>query len=100
MRKRAAVESTQQPSLFQSGRLEEQAELASKPAPERPYQAPLLLLGTSAFTATGWQGNFYHVSTAHGAGTSVKQPPEHLAHYALNATASAVILLAQETGEY
>jgi hypothetical protein len=40
------------------------------------------------------------LSSSHGAGTVVKQPPAHLAQYALNATASAIILLAQETGEY
>jgi uncharacterized protein YecE (DUF72 family) len=26
---------------------------------ERPYSDPLLLLGTSAFTASGWEGSFY-----------------------------------------
>jgi len=40
------------------------------------------------------------LSTAHGAGAAVKQPARHLAHYALNATASAIVLIAQETGEY
>jgi hypothetical protein len=40
------------------------------------------------------------LSSSHGAGTIIKQPPRHLAQYALNATASAVLLLAQETGEY
>jgi hypothetical protein len=40
------------------------------------------------------------LSTAHGAGTAVKQPAPHLALYALNATASAILLIAQETGEY
>jgi hypothetical protein len=40
------------------------------------------------------------LSSAHGAGASVKQPARHLAQYALNATASAIILIAHETGEY
>jgi hypothetical protein len=40
------------------------------------------------------------LSTAHGAGTAVKQPAPHLGQYALNATASAILLIAQETGEY
>jgi len=40
------------------------------------------------------------LSSAHGAGTRSKQPPRHLAQYALNVTASAILLLAQETGEY
>jgi hypothetical protein len=38
------------------------------------------------------------LSTAHGAGTIVKDPAPHFAQYALNATASAILLLAQETG--
>ena len=40
------------------------------------------------------------MSSAHGAGTAVKEPAAHLAQYALNATASAIILVARETGEY
>jgi hypothetical protein len=39
------------------------------------------------------------MSSAHGAGTTVKQPPRHLAQYALNATASAILLVAHEAGE-
>ncbi len=38
------------------------------------------------------------MSTAHGAGVTVKQPPPHMAQYALNMTASAIVMLAQETG--
>ena len=40
------------------------------------------------------------LSSAHGAGMTVKQPAPHLAQYAINATASAILLIAQETGEY
>jgi hypothetical protein len=40
------------------------------------------------------------MSSAHGAGTASKQPSSQLAQYALNATASAIILIARETGEY
>src|ERR1035437_9522414 len=40
------------------------------------------------------------LSSAHGTGTTVKQPARHIAQYALNATASAILLIAQETGEY
>ncbi|MDR3718735.1 MAG: hypothetical protein P4K98_08025 [Bryobacteraceae bacterium] len=40
------------------------------------------------------------LGSAHGAGTTVKQPPLHVAQYALNATASAILLIAQETGEF
>jgi hypothetical protein len=39
------------------------------------------------------------LSSAHGAGTVAKQPTPHLAQYALNATASAILLIAAETGE-
>jgi len=38
------------------------------------------------------------LSSAHGAGTIAKQPSQHIAQYALNATASAIVLLVQETG--
>src|ERR1700747_3655178 len=35
------------------------AELSREPKIERPYSLPGTLLGTSAFTANGWQGSFY-----------------------------------------
>jgi uncharacterized protein YecE (DUF72 family) len=35
------------------------AELALEPKVERLYSLPGILLGTSAFTANGWQGSFY-----------------------------------------
>jgi hypothetical protein len=38
------------------------------------------------------------LSTAHGAGTTVRQTPRHLVQYALNMTASAMLMLTQETG--
>ncbi len=38
------------------------------------------------------------ISTAHGAGTQVKNPPRHLARYAVNAAAAAILLLVDETG--
>ena len=40
-------------------KLEEAAELAGELKIERPYSLPGILLGTSAFTANGWQGSFY-----------------------------------------
>ncbi len=40
-------------------KLEEEGRLASSPTVERPYSLPEILLGTSAFTADGWQGSFY-----------------------------------------
>lgn len=38
------------------------------------------------------------LSSAHGAGTIAKQPSRQVAQYALNTTASAIVLLVQETG--
>jgi uncharacterized protein YecE (DUF72 family) len=40
-------------------KLEESTELAPEPKVERPYSLPRILLGTSAFTASGWEGSFY-----------------------------------------
>jgi uncharacterized protein YecE (DUF72 family) len=54
--KRPRFKSTQQSSLFE---LEKVAEPASPPNIERPYSLPGILLGTSSFTATGWEGSFY-----------------------------------------
>jgi uncharacterized protein YecE (DUF72 family) len=45
-----------QPTLFE---LEKAPELTSQQKIERPYSLPGILLGTSAFTANGWQGSFY-----------------------------------------
>jgi hypothetical protein len=39
------------------------------------------------------------LSNAHGAGTMTRDLPKHIAQYALNATAAAVLLLVQEAGE-
>jgi hypothetical protein len=38
------------------------------------------------------------LSTAHGAGTTMKQPSRHIAQYVLNLSASAMLMLSQETG--
>jgi uncharacterized protein YecE (DUF72 family) len=40
-------------------KLEEAPKLAGELKIERPYSLPGILLGTSAFTADGWQGSFY-----------------------------------------
>ncbi len=40
------------------------------------------------------------LSSSHGAGSVVRSPAPHLAQYALNATASAILLIARETNEY
>ena len=57
--KRPKVEPIRQPTLFQMEKLEGAAELAGELKIERPYSLPGILLGTSAFTANGWQGSFY-----------------------------------------
>jgi uncharacterized protein YecE (DUF72 family) len=56
---RPKVEPIHQPTLFQMEKLEGAAELAAKPKSGRPYSPPGVLLGTSAFTASGWDGSFY-----------------------------------------
>jgi uncharacterized protein YecE (DUF72 family) len=56
---RPKVELIRQPNLFDMEKLEKTAELSSQPKIERPYSLPGILLGTSAFTADGWQGSFY-----------------------------------------
>jgi uncharacterized protein YecE (DUF72 family) len=48
-----------QPTLFEIEKLEQAAELAAEPKIERQYSLPGILLGTSAFTANGWEGSFY-----------------------------------------
>jgi hypothetical protein len=53
------VEPIRNPTLFDMGKLEEAPKLASELNIERPYSLPGILLGTSAFTANGWQGSFY-----------------------------------------
>jgi len=40
-------------------KLEETTELAGEQKIDRPYSLPGILLGTSAFTAAGWEGSFY-----------------------------------------
>lgn len=47
------------PTLFQMEELEEAAKLANTLNVERPFSLPGILLGTSAFTAAGWEGSFY-----------------------------------------
>ncbi len=53
------VEPLRNPTLFEMEKLDKAAELTSQPKIERPYSLPGILLGTSAFTADGWQGSFY-----------------------------------------
>jgi hypothetical protein len=53
------VEPIRNPTLFDMEKLGEAEKLESNPAVERPYSLPGILLGTSAFTAAGWEGSFY-----------------------------------------
>jgi hypothetical protein len=39
------------------------------------------------------------LSSSHGAGTKPKAVPQHLANFALNATATAILLVVEELGE-
>jgi uncharacterized protein YecE (DUF72 family) len=52
---------------------EDPGRIANSPQVERPYYEPVLLLGTSAFTAAGWEGSFYPVGM---------KPHDFLAYYA------------------
>jgi hypothetical protein len=58
------------PTLFQ---LEKTIELAGMLKLDRPFSAPGILLGTSAFTAAGWEGSFYPRGM---------QPRDFLSYYA------------------
>jgi len=54
--KRPKVEPIREPTLFQ---LEKATVLAGRLKIDRPFSLPGILLGTSAFTAAGWEGSFY-----------------------------------------
>jgi hypothetical protein len=57
--KRPKVEPIRSPTFFEMGRPEDAGQVANSLHVERPYYEPGLLLGTSAFTAAGWEGSFY-----------------------------------------
>ena len=57
--KRPKVEPIRNPTLFEIDKLDDAGRLANSLHVERPYYEPGLLLGTSAFTAAGWEGSFY-----------------------------------------
>ena len=48
-----------QSDALPDGELEEAGKLGSELKVERPFFLPGILLGTSAFTAAGWEGSFY-----------------------------------------
>ena len=56
---RPKVEPIRQPTLFPMEKLEELGKLASPLTVDRPFSLLGILLGTSAFTAAGWEGTFY-----------------------------------------
>jgi hypothetical protein len=53
------METIRQPTLFQMEKSSQAAKLVGEPKIERPYSLAEILLGTSAFTANGWEGSFY-----------------------------------------
>jgi uncharacterized protein YecE (DUF72 family) len=56
MAKRSKTETSRQPSLFENSAVEQPV----KPQPERTFsEFDDVLIGTSAFTASGWAGSFY-----------------------------------------
>ena len=57
--KRPKAKPISAPTLFPMEKLDQAAEPAGELKIERPYSLPGILLGTSAFTANGWQGSFY-----------------------------------------
>jgi uncharacterized protein YecE (DUF72 family) len=59
VKSRRPKEPIQNPTLFQMEELDEAAKLANTLNVERPFSLPGILLGTSAFTAAGWEGSFY-----------------------------------------
>lgn len=56
---RPKVEPIRNPTLFEIEKLEEAGKLANTSTVDRPFSLPGILLGTSAFTAIGWEGSFY-----------------------------------------
>ena len=61
MSKRSRVETNRQPSLFEFGKTDEAVTRLTQHELIRPFEIPgiQLLLGTSSFTASGWEGSFY-----------------------------------------
>jgi hypothetical protein len=57
--KRPKVEPIRNPTLVEMDKPERAPQLVTSLKVERPHSAPGLLLGTSSFTAGGWQGSFY-----------------------------------------
>lgn len=71
MAKRPKVEPFRNPTLFEMDKLENGDRLTNQVGDS--LRDSRILLGTSAFTASGWQGTFYPVGM---------KPPQYLSHYA------------------
>ena len=56
---RPKVEPIRNPTLFEMEKVEEAATPENTLPLDRPFSLPGIPLGTSAFTATGWEGSFY-----------------------------------------
>jgi uncharacterized protein YecE (DUF72 family) len=57
--KRPKIEPIHNPTLFETHKIEYPDPTVNSPYVERRYAETGLLLGTSAFSAAGWQGSFY-----------------------------------------
>lgn len=55
--KRPTAEPIRNPTLFPIDKLEEEGKLTDPVISDRPFSLPGILLGTSAFTAAGWEGS-------------------------------------------
>lgn len=71
--RRPKVEPIRNPTLFEMDKLESAGPLVNSLNVQRPYEEPGLLLGTSSFTASGWEGSFY---------PSSMKSPDFLSYYA------------------
>ena len=58
-RKRPQLEPIRAPTLFPMEKLEEADKPGNSPRVERPYFETGIYLGTSSFTAAGWEVSFY-----------------------------------------
>ncbi len=71
--KRPKIGAIRTPTLFPMEKLDQGNKPASSLGVERPYSEPGIYLGTSSFTASGWEGNFYPAGM---------KPREFLSYYA------------------
>jgi hypothetical protein len=72
--KRPRVEPIRQPNLFEMEKLGQAADLTSQLKIDRPYSLPGILLGTTAFTAAGWEGSFYPTGTRQSGPSRTQRP--------------------------